>query len=370
MDTGHEQTESPSYARFCEVEAVAPVDLDDGGQLIAAIPSILRFAPARSLVLALLSPAADSAAGPRAIPVVVRVDLDAVTDPARSGEIAPLVEAISGREAATAAIAIVVDDRPRAAATAQRVVKLLQSSTVKLTHGWLVPTITVGASFRGLLDGDSGGTVHDPAASPLAFTQALHGIQIHNSRTELAALIAADPDSATALAPLIDPAVEHYRAELHTAIAADRGTAFQRGAVRAVFQQIATVGESGCTPQDLATVVAALRDVMVRDVMLGLAGTSWAPAARILWQSVARATTGRDRAEAAMLCGYDAYHRGDAVYAKICLEAALHADSEHSMAVVLNAALDNGERPAAIAKIAHAGRQIAAGLGVDLTGSI
>ncbi|GAD83394.1 hypothetical protein NCAST_19_00960 [Nocardia asteroides NBRC 15531] len=345
----------------------ACVRVDDAGQLIAAVPAILRFIPTRSLVVALVSAAADSAASARAIPVVVRVDLDAVTDPARAQEPLELLDTVFRRENATATFAIVVDDRPHATATAHLVVALLQSMAVNLAHAWLVPTISAGATYRGLLDGDSDGTVNDPATSPLALALALDGVAIHHSRSQLRDLIAVDPQASAALSPLIATAVEHYRGERADAATADHGATFHRDTACAVLERISAVAESGCTPEGLATVVAALRDVVIRDVMLALTGTSWAADAQILWQSVARASTGRDRAEAAMLCGYDAYHRGDGVYARICLEAALQADSEHSIAVLLKAALDGGEPPARIAMIADAGRDIATGLRIDLT---
>ncbi|MFD5179362.1 DUF4192 domain-containing protein [Nocardia sp. NPDC058379] len=367
MDTDDERCESSGFAPLAEADDAAQVRIDDAGQLIAALPAIFRFVPTRSLVVALICPSADSTTPARAIPAVVRFGLDAITDPAGIEETVAQLEAICHRANATATVAVVVDDRPRAALTARLAVDLLQSAEVKLIGAWLVPTIAAGASYRSLLDGDTDGIVNDPATSPLACVQALDGVQIHSSRHELADLIAVDPTAAAALTPLIDPAVQRYRAELAAAVAADCGTAFQSDTAKAVLELIAVGCESGCTPKDLATAVAALRDVMIRDVMLGLTGTGWAPSAQILWQSVARASTGRDRAEAAMLCGYDAYHRGDAVYARICLEEALRADSEHAMAVVLNTALDNGERPARIAMIAHAGRGVAAGMGIDLT---
>ncbi|MFJ2834291.1 DUF4192 domain-containing protein [Nocardia sp. NPDC087230] len=363
----HERPGSNSHAHLAGAAAPDHVRVDDAGQLIAAIPAMLRFVPTRSLVLAMICPTAEA---PRAIRLLVRFDLDTVTNPTETREVVAYLEWQYGNENATAALVIIVDDRPHATGTARMVIDVLRASAMKLTRAWLVPTITAGETYRALLDGDTDGTVNDPATSPLARALTPDGVQIHNSRTDLLDLIAVDPAAVAQLAPLIGPAVAAYRTGLAAALAADLGTAFRRDAARAVLDKIAVDSESGRTPNDLAAVVAALRDMRIRDAMLGLSGTRWAPAAQTLWQSVARASTGRDRAEAAMLCGYDAYHRSDAVYARICLQAALHADSEHSMAVVLNTALDHGERPDRIAMIAHTGRAVAADLGIDLTTAI
>ncbi|MGW6425140.1 DUF4192 domain-containing protein [Nocardia sp. NPDC055053] len=273
MEADHEQSESPSFAQPSGADAFAAVRVNDAGQLIAAVPAMLRFVPTQSLVLALLTPTPGTTAPRRAIQMVVRLDLDAVTDLDNAGEVMNLLETMCQRENATATTAIAVDDRPDAEATARLAVELLRSSTVGLVHAWLVPIITAGATYRGLLDGDTAGTVNDPAASPVAFAQILDGVQIRSSRIELLDLIAVDTDAAAALAPLIDPAVEHYRTELAAAVAQDRRTTFQHDAARAVLDQIAVIGEFGCAFECLATVVAALRDVVIRDVMLGLTST-------------------------------------------------------------------------------------------------
>lgn len=266
-------------------------------------------------------------------------------------------------------MAVIVDDRPDAAAAAHRAVKYLRGSTVGLVHAWLVPTVTAGAEYRGLLENDSDGTVEDPCASPVAFAQVLGGIQIRGSRAELVDLLTPDSDLTARVEPLIGPAVKCYRDELAAAVAEDRGNNYQRAAAESVLAQISAVGESGCTPEDLATVIAALRDRTIRDIMFGLAGTRFGPAAQILWHQVARASSGGDRAEAAMLCGYDAYHRGDGVHAGICIEAALRADPTHPIAVLLDAALGGGIRPDRIGKLAETGRAVATDLGIDLTGT-
>lgn len=112
--------------------------------------------------------------------------------------------------------------------------------------------------------------------------------------------------------------------------------------------------------------MAALRDRTIRDIMFGLVGTQLGPAAQMLWHQVARSSSGPDRAEAAMLCGYDAYYRSDGVYAGICIEAALQAEPSHPMAVLLDAALSEGLRPGSIRRIADAGRQVATDHGIDL----
>ncbi|MFD6391202.1 DUF4192 domain-containing protein [Nocardia sp. NPDC060259] len=365
MDADKEYSQSTGAEAARGTDAVPSRKVNSAGTLIAALPAMLGFVPARSVIIALLH-TIDESADRREIQSVVRFDLDVVIEPASAQQMLSLLDSMCLREDAIATMAVVVDDRPQAAATAGRAVKHLRGLAVGLAHAWLVPVITAGAEYRGLLEADGSGTVEDPCASPIALAQVLDGVQIRGSRDELVELLTPDPILVAEVEPHIGPAIARYRDGLTAAAIDEHGNTHQRAATKSVLALIANHSETGCAPEDLATMMAVLRDRTIRDIMFGLVGTQLGPAAQMLWHQVARASSGPDRAEAAMLCGYDAYYRGDGVYAGICIEAALQAEPSHPMAVLLDAALSEGLRPGRIRRIAEAGRQVATDHGIDL----
>ncbi|MFD4432568.1 DUF4192 domain-containing protein [Nocardia sp. NPDC058497] len=365
MDADHEFSQSAADEAPPGTDAVPSTKVGTAGELIAALPAMLGFVPARSVVVALLH-TIDGNAGRREIRAVVRFDLDAVTEPDSAHQVLSMLDSMCLREGAIAAMAVIVDDRPEADATADRAVEYLRGLAVGLTHAWLVPAIAAGAQYRGLLRAGGAGTAEDPCASPLAFAQVLNGVQIRGSRDELVDLLTSDPVLVAEVEPHVGPAIARFRDGLAAAVTDERGDTYRRTAAKSVLALIAAFGETDCAPEDLATVMAALRDRTIRDIMFGLVGTELGPAAQMLWHQMARAGTGPDRAEAAVLCGYDAYYRGDGAYAGICIKAALQAEPSNPMAVLLDAALSEGLRPGRISRIAETARLVAADHGVDL----
>ncbi|MGS2811542.1 DUF4192 domain-containing protein [Nocardia sp. MW-W600-9] len=357
-------------------EADGRLKLDAPGELIASLPAMLGFFPTRSVILVLIrrSDGSDGVpAGERMVRSALRFDVDAITDLPSADEMVNRLDVICENEGAVGAMAVIVDDRPRAAETACVAVRLLREMTVGLSNAWFVRAITSGARYHGLLDVhgtglDAGGTglVADPRASPIALAQVLDGVQIRSSREEIAALLYPDPVLAAEVQPHLGPAITRYRDSLAAAVVDDQGNTHQRATAKWLLALIADFGDAGCAPADLAAVVAALRDRTIRDVMFGLAATALAPAAQQLWHLIARASTGHDRAEAAVLCGYDAYYRRHGTHAAVCLDAALQAEPSHPMAVLLHVSLTEGLHPDNIRRIAQLGLQVAADLGIDL----
>ncbi|MCP2298043.1 protein of unknown function (DUF4192) [Nocardia amikacinitolerans] len=126
-------------------------------------------------------------------------------------------------------------------------------------------------------------------------------------------------------------------------------------------------GSEPVAAPEIAEVVAALRDRVVRDAMFALAASDHAAAAERLWLTLVRGLpSGRDRAEVAALLGYSAYFRGDGPFAGIALEAALEADPGNAMAILLETSLRAGMRPEQLRRLARSGYDAAAWLGVDL----
>ncbi|MGW5441560.1 DUF4192 domain-containing protein [Nocardia asteroides] len=345
--------------------ALGKTTLVHPGELIAGLPAMLGFVPARSVVLALIR-ASDRSAGRREIRSVLRFDTGAVAAPSTADELLRQLDVICRHENAVAAVAVIVDDRPHAAATALRTARYLQGLAVGLSDAWFVPEITSGARYRGLLADRGTGFVDDPSASPIAFAQVLDGVRIHGSRAELAAVLDPDPDLAAAVEPHLGPAITRYRDSLAAAVDDELGNPHRRATVESILALIADDNATSRAPADLAAVIAALRDRTIRDIMFGLAGTALGPAARKLWHLTARASSGPDRAEAATLCGYDAYYRFDGTGTAVCLEAALREEPSHPIAVMLHTSLSNGLHPDKIRVIAELGRQVAIDHGIDL----
>ncbi|MFC4374642.1 DUF4192 domain-containing protein [Nocardia halotolerans] len=345
-----------------------PLRVDEPGELIAALPAMLGFVPERSLVVAVLH--GDGRGRTTAIEAVVRFDLDSVTDPHHIDQLCACLSSICVREAATGVLAVFVDDRRESAALeALRIVTLLETldaEGIVVRGAWAVPAIAAGARFRGLLD-TATGSVADPGASMIALSHVLDGKQIRPSRGELTALVAPDPPLCARVGDRLGSAVTRYRAGLSAAQRAGRSTAYQRRALEWVLWQIADAasGEPRAD-RELAQLAATLRDRPIRDALYGLALGDHAEAAEQLWAQLARATPGTDRAEAAALLGFSAYVRGDGPFAGIALAAAVAADADHSMAVLLETSLQSGLRPERLRKLAHCGQQIAADLGVDI----
>ncbi|MEV4158311.1 DUF4192 family protein [Nocardia salmonicida] len=182
-------------------------------------------------------------------------------------------------------------------------------------------------------------------------------------------LLAPDPDLATEVRPLIDLAATDYRDGLATATKASRAIRYRREATGWVLTQIGTADEPPPTAQDLARIVALLRDRTIRDVMFSLAATLWHRDAEALWRQIASVTAGSDRAQAATLFGYSAYLRDDTAVAASALTTALRADPNYAMAKLLAIALSDCHRLDRIRSISTAAAEIAADLGIDTTTS-
>ncbi|WP_054814154.1 DUF4192 domain-containing protein [Nocardia arizonensis] len=364
-------------------ESVPPygaLRVDDPGELIAALPAMLGFVPERSLVVAVLRPAAASPL----IEAVVRLDLGAREGRrARAKTFGACIAQICAVEDACQVLAVVVDDRLReparhrgsvpggAAATHAAVIpgldERLRRRGIDLAGAWAVRDIAAGRRWWNLFEPEQHGTVEDPTASPVAMAQVLDGRAIRGSRAELTALVAAEPELVAGVAELLDAAGE--RAHERFARAVCRGTPddYRRSAAEFVLWQIANT-ESGIdlTADEIAGAVVALRDVMVRDSMFALAVGEHAAAAERLWLTLVRATSGPDRADAAVLLGYSAYIRGDGPFAGIALDAASDADPDHPLARLLETSLRTGMRPESLRRLARSGYAVASRFGIDL----
>lgn len=358
--------------------AVTALTMSEPAEFIAAVPALLGFRPQRSLVVCLLL-RSQKYPGAVYLGAVARHDLD-VAGCGAWVRLAAQLTAICGQEQAVGVVALIVDDRataPRAGRAGRRAARhrdlvrvldgALQSQNVLLAEAWAVGEITPGADWWSVPHTGSAGIQADPAASPVALAQVLDGRPIRGSRTELTAAVAENTPLRVQIDAVIGNAAEAARQRFRRALRAGEPRSYSRAALDIVLWQISTV-ESGddLDPRELADLAVAVRDTAVRDSLFAVALGDHAAAAEALWSRACRGLTGPDRAELATLFGYSAYTRGDGPLAGVAFEAALQADPAHRIARLLDAALRTGMRPDDVRKLAVSGRDIAAGLGVDL----
>jgi hypothetical protein len=329
--------------------------LNRPGALIAALPAVLGFVPEKSLVLVAIERGEMGA--------VLRVDLsEELVD--RLAQLAELIAA--GRP--DAVIAVIVD--PEAARCpmcneehrqlCEDLTQYLRAHRISLIDAHVVDQVGPGGRWHCLDGCGSGGTVDDPASSPVTMAAVLDGRRLYDSRADLEAVIAV-PD---------DDALGHDVACAIDRLAAD-GTPGRMedpaAAVRHAMEAAQRVGAGGVlTASEVAAVGHALTDLTVRDTLYGLAVGDMAGAAECLWASLSRALPPPWRVETLTLLGFFAYARGDGPLAGVSLEAALRIDPAHRMAGMLDTALQSGMRPERIRQLAMTGYRLAERVGVEL----
>ncbi|WP_235211288.1 DUF4192 domain-containing protein [Nocardia brasiliensis] len=361
------------------------VHVDEPGDLIAGVPAMIGFAPQRSLVVLVLRAVPDRDDG-AIIDAVMRFDLDQEGGRGRlrAEQVARCVAQVSAHDDVAEVLAVVVDDRSvepdlcgsdlvarcgigrfdmLVAALARR----LAAQDIALAGAWAAREIRPGARWWSLFGEQRSGLLADPATSAVALSQVLDGRPVLGSRAELAAMVTEDVALQDEVAALLDTALAIARERYARAVRRGEPDAYSRQALEYVLWQVANL-ESDNEPmaRELAELAAALRDRTVRDAMFALAVGDHAAAAEALWAALTRALRGRDRAEAAALLGYSAYARGDGPLAGIALEAALTADPDHPMALLLETSLSLGMRPEQMRRLARSGYHAAADLGIDL----
>ncbi|WP_410874776.1 DUF4192 domain-containing protein [Nocardia sp. A7] len=347
----------------------APRRVDTPGELIAAIPAIFGFLPSRSLVVALLTTASEHSDHPavQSIQPMIRFDVDAATDEHLRPHLTATVASIALRKNAVATMAVVIDDRPGAVQHSDHVLQPLRDLSIPLSNAWFVETIAPEAPYRDLLVGEGHSQAEDPAARQIAFADVLDDTQIRCSRDKLVDSLAPDTDLVTEVAAAIGAAFARCRDERDAAIRDGRSDEHRRDAAEWMLDQIDSVTANPPTADDLATLAAVVRDRPIRDIMFALTTTPHSVSAHMMWQHLARATTGTDRAGATVLFAHSSYCGGHTVLAGIAIDEALRADPTHQIAVLLGTALREGIPPHELTQLAEGGHEVARTLGVDIT---
>ncbi|MEU1527100.1 DUF4192 domain-containing protein [Nocardia rhamnosiphila] len=330
--------------------------LDDPGEFIASIPAILGFIPHRSLVVAMLGMPAGQKVG--VIRAVLRGDLHDLE------QVVDSVARACAANGADAVLVVLVDDQEQPTAPGDLVLMALQDGLdgIPVRGAWAVRRIAAGQRWHSLRPPHRDGLMPDPSTTVIALHRVYEGRQLHTGRRDIEDLLAPLP----ALADAVDQHLEAAKSENDPSPDSDP-QARTRDRVESVFAMVAAQHAGAVlSSRALADIVVFWRESAVRDATLALAGTIFADTAEELATTLTRASTGTDRAHAAAVLAFLAYHRGDGVLAGIAIDAALTADAHHSLAALLGAALDSAMPVTRIQALARQTRDALTAAGVSL----
>lgn len=333
-----------------EFDPTAPVTvtLHTPADLVASLPALLGFSPARSLVAIAIVDRDDR----QQLAAMARVDLPA-TGSVQVGEYAEaLVARLATSDPAWVQLVVITDEPgldaalglpPRAGLVEAFSAAFAAAGIDTRTPLWAA-RVAAGAPWR-CYDprGCCAGTLPDPGASTLAAHTTLAGRVTYASRDEAADALAPDPDEELHWRPeLLD---EAHRCAQASRVADPSQAARQdlevvRGAIAATGR-----GET-LEVATLARIVVALWDPAVRDVCIGFAAgrdqTIDAAAAEALWWRLTRATPAPAVAEPATLLAFAALRHGGGVTLSVALERAVRADPGHRLSRLLGQIVDAG----------------------------
>lgn len=314
------------------------VQLRDVGELIAAVPHLLGFRPANSLVIS-----AHTGANRSNVALCLRTDIppqELYWSLAEQLQI-PILRA----NACGVSVLVVCDgsvDPPQPlphSALVEAVTKVFGAVGVAVYHALWTTEIKKGTSWWCYTNLECNGQIPDPAASVLAAASAASGSVTYDSRAEMRASL--EPTDHTRL-PLI---AERIAAALRLKPDETRAT-------KLVTDAIADVRDGTLTLDDdrIVDLAVALSHVRVRDGCLRPEVLRLGKPLEQLWTDLTRALPIPYRAESACLLAFTAFLRGDGAKAGVALDAAMEANPEHSGAHLLRYSMDWGLPPEAVAE--------------------
>jgi Domain of unknown function (DUF4192) len=306
--------------------------LDDLGELIAGIPSLIGFPPTDSIVLVTFH------IGDRLeLGATVRMDLP---EPRHGPDmVAQLCLAAVAHDPDVAVPVIIGGGTARPPELPYRwlmdlVTNELDEIDIPTVHPLWVPEIEPGETWWCYEDDECTGQVRDPRCSTLAALHAYAGSVHYASRADMAAHLAPDQEDRVA-----------HRAQLladRAGAAADVPPAEKWATVKAAVDAITDVSVPDLDDDQIVRLADALCDPLVRDNCLPLLLTDKADAAERLWTMLTRVVPVPERAEPASLLAIHAYLRGEGVIANLALDVALDADPDHQLALLLRESIERG----------------------------
>jgi Domain of unknown function (DUF4192) len=317
--------------------------------LLAAIPSLLGFHPARSLVVVGAGP-------PRGrIEVAFRYDLPEPPDRGAAAQIAAHAAGILARQQLTQAVVVGYGPGPMVTPVADALVGELRRAEITL-HDML--RVENGRYWSYSCQDPhccpAEGVPFDPGTHPTARAMTAAGSKALRDRAALAATIA----------PLGGLAEESMRQA--TGRAERRGASLRRAGpdlsqpggsaqraidagLRAVTEAVATYRRGGRFSSDdqIAWLAVSLADLRVRDDAWARMLPEHAAAHLRLWTDVVRRAPARYVPAPASLLAFTAWQAGNGTLANLAAERALAADPGYSMALLLLDAVSAGVPPSA-----------------------
>ena len=324
------------------------VHLADPGALAAALPHLLGFRPAESLVVVGLR-----GAEPGVIGLTARVDLPA---PQHSASLARDLARSMLTGDPTGAVALVVSEDDDGAELPHR---LLLRELVLALHRHAVP-VTGALLVRGgrwwsydcpdACCAPGAGNPLPTGTSPLAAAAVLTGTVVEENRAALAARLVAEGPTAAAMARACDEVGDELAArtaELGWDAVAEEAWA----ALLAAVDDAGAARAGRLSDRQVARLAWGLRDTDLRDRALTLALGGHAPAVEVLWTELTRrAPSPLDTAPATLLA-VSAWLRGDGALANVALDRALAGEPSYTLAGLLRTALDACLPPAAVREV-------------------
>jgi Domain of unknown function (DUF4192) len=317
--------------------------------LLAVIPGLLGFHPARSLVVVGAGP-------PRGrIQVAFRYDLPEPPDPEGAAKIATHAAAVLTRQQLTLAVVVGYGTGPMVTPVADALVAELRRADITL-HDMLR---VEGGRYWSYSCQDprccpAEGVPFDVTSHPAAETMIAAGSKVLRDRAALAATIA----------PVGGLAAESMgqatrQAERHVTDLIRKG-ADQGGmdavderlvdeGLRAVGEAIDVYRRGGKISSDaqVARLAVSLADLRVRDDAWARMEPEHVDAHLRLWTDLVRRAPARYVPAPAALLAFTAWQAGNGALANIAADRALSADPEYSMALLLQEAVDAGLPPSA-----------------------
>lgn len=328
------------------------VRLRGGDELVAALPVLLGFHPAESIVLVGFGGRSTQRVG-----LTVRVDLPPPYDVDRV--CADAVSALVTDAPSGAAVVVVGGGsgpggrppRPDVAAAMQRT--LVEAGVDPFAVLWADGT-RAGRSWAcyELPGQDCGcrGEVPAPRPEALEAAAARRGRAVLPDRAAVADVLAADPDDALRRrARMWARELDARSARAGTAPEPDRTAAH-----RALLHRALADAAACRLAVDDAMVVgfcAAFTASQVRDEAVRLCLGRDAPAAEQLWAALSRTMPSPERADPAALFAVCALLRGDGALAAIAVERALDARPRHPVAAAVEASLRGFTGPSGLRRI-------------------
>ncbi len=335
------------------------VRVDSPAALLAVVPALLTFQPARSVVVI-------GTGKPRAqVRVTLRYDLPDPSDAEQATALVSHVLSVLAAQRITSAVAVGYGPD-----------ELVSPVAVALLANAPAAGVTVTEFLRAehqrywsyTCDNPSccspQGTPFDVAGHPAARAMAMRGTQVLASRADLAATVApADGELAAAMHAATTAVERQFAASARLAKAGQPVSVGRMAAaigVPAVREAILRyrAGEA-IGPEYAALLTVALRQGRVRDDAWAHMIPAHRSAHQRLWTDLTRLASPGYVAAPAALLAFVAWQQGNGALANVALDRALTDNPRYSMAMLLRQAIDAGAPPS-LARLPMTPEEVAA----------